>query len=155
MTKRIFLALLATLFVANVSAEPVEYPKNKDGSTITGVLTAGFDPLNNEGRGQVYPFPFNLFYFDLDELVPTQDGTLAVPASSLDDPNDFTDPLVALSAMDGFSTTEKWTASFVDHERNAGTIEFGSVVAGQSVHLFQVSTCLLYTSDAADDRRGV
>ena len=40
MTKRIFLVLLATLFAANVSAEPVEYPTNKDGSTITGVLTA-------------------------------------------------------------------------------------------------------------------
>lgn len=140
MTKRILLVLLVTLFVANVSAEPIEYPKNKDGSIITGVLTAGFDPLNQEGMGPVYPFPFNLFYFDIDALVPTQDGTLAVPESQLDDPNDFTNPLVALSAMDGFSTTEKWTASFVDHQRNAGSIESGSVRTGDTVRLFQVST---------------
>ena len=40
MSKRIFLALLTVLFAANVAAEPIVYPTNKDGSTITGILTA-------------------------------------------------------------------------------------------------------------------
>ena len=144
MTKRIFLALLATLFVANVSAEPVEYPTNKDGSIITGVLTAGFDPLDTEtdDNGPIYPFPFNLFYLDLETLAPT-DLTLNLP---VDDPNDVTDPTVALSAMDGFSTTEKWTVRFLDGVtggRPPGQIDPASVRAGHSVRVFQVSTTSL------------
>jgi pimeloyl-ACP methyl ester carboxylesterase len=139
MTKRIFLALLATLFVANVSAEPVEYPTNKDGSTITGVLTAGFDPLDTEGNGPVFPFPFNLFFLDLETLDIT-DLTLNIPA---DDPNDFSDPAVALSAIDGFSTSEKWTVTFLDgaaRGRPPGQIDPASVVPGQSVRFFEVTT---------------
>jgi hypothetical protein len=140
MTKRIFLALLATLFVANVSADPVEYPTNKDGSVITGVLTAGFDPLGQSGD-PLFPFPFNLFYLDLDAGgIPTQDFTLVVPA---EDPNDFTDPFVALGAMDGFSTSERWIIQFVDgsvtSNRPSKDVEFGSVVPGQSVRVFQVN----------------
>ena len=140
MTKRIFLALIATLFVANVSAEPVEYPTNKDGSIITGVLTAGFDPLGQSGD-PLFPFPLNLFYLDLDAGgVPTQDFTLVVPA---DDPNDFSDPFVALGAMDGFSTSERWIIRFVDgaftSNRPSKDIEPSSVVPGQSVRVFQVN----------------
>ena len=50
MTKRIFLVLLTTLFAVNAAAEYVEYPRNKDGSIITGVLTAGMDPLALAGE---------------------------------------------------------------------------------------------------------
>jgi pimeloyl-ACP methyl ester carboxylesterase len=139
MTKRIFLALLATLFVADVSAEPVEYPTNKDGSTITGVLTAGFDPLDSAGRGPVVPFPFNLFFLDLDTFAIT-DFTLNLP---VEDPTDFSDPAVALGAIDGFSTTERWTVSFLDQDRNPGSIDPASVVPGQSVRLFEVTTTQL------------
>lgn len=139
MTKRIFLALLATLFVANVSAEPVELPTNKDGSLITGVLTAGFDPLGQSGE-LLYPFPFNLFYLDLEKLEFSADFTLVVPA---DDPTDFGDPFVALGAMDGFSTTERWIVRFRDGSvttnRPAKDVESGSVVPGQSVRVFQVA----------------
>lgn len=145
MTKRILLALLATLFVANVSAEPVDdFPTNKDGSPVTGVLTAAFDPLDQAGKGPVYPFPFNLFFLDLEALAPTQDLTLVVP---VEDPNDFTNPLAALGAMDGFSTTEKWTTSFIDGYYNSSTsarppgdIDSDSVIPGHSVRVFQVST---------------
>jgi pimeloyl-ACP methyl ester carboxylesterase len=144
MTKRILLALLVTLFAANTaSAEYVTYPTNKDGSIITGVLTAGFDPLNQAGLGPVYPFPFNLFYLDLDTFSFSEDFTLVVPA---EDPDNFGDPLVALGAMDGFSTTEKWTTSFIDGYYNQstsfrppGNIDPASVIPGQSVRVFHVN----------------
>jgi len=139
MNKRLILILFTILFAANVTAEPVEYPTNKDGSVITGVLTAGFDPLDTEGKGPVYPFPFNLFFLDLSTFA-ISDFTLNLPA---DDPNDFGDPLVALSAIDGFSTTEKWTVKFVDDLRNPGSIDPASVVPGQSVRVFQVNTVSL------------
>lgn len=136
MSKRIILLLLVSLFTVNVSAEPVELPTNKDGSIITGVLTAGFDPLGFSGRGPVYPFPFNLLFLDLETLEQTQDFTLVIP---VEDPDNFGDPSVALSAMDGFSTTEKWTVRFVDDRRNAGPINPATVVPGQSVRVFQVA----------------
>ncbi len=44
---------------------------------------------------------------------------------------------MALSATDGFSTTEKWVTTFTSEPHS---LEFGSVVAGQSVRLFEVST---------------
>ncbi len=58
MTKRIFLLLLITLFSASVSAEYVIYPTNKDGSTITGLLTADFNPVRRRNTDSVQPvFP--------------------------------------------------------------------------------------------------
>ena len=136
MNKRLILVLFTILFTANALAEPVEYPTNKDGSTITGVLTAAFDPLDQNGQGPVVPFPFNMLYLDLETLSPTGDYTLVIP---VDDPEDFGDPSVALSAMDGFSTTEKWVTGFVDYpNRSAGSIDPASVVPGHSVRVFQV-----------------
>ena len=143
MTKRIFLILLAALFTAQAWAEPVDYPTNKDGSIITGVLTAGFDPLDTEtdNNGPIYPFPFNLFFLDIATL-SISDFTLNIPPAD-GDPNDFSDPSVALSAIDGFSTTEKWTVRFLDGAasgRPPGDIDPDSVVPGHSVRLFQVTT---------------
>ncbi|MEJ2385505.1 MAG: hypothetical protein P8Y54_14170, partial [Xanthomonadales bacterium] len=123
MTKRIALILLAALFTAQAWAEPVDYPTNKDGSIITGVLTADFDP-----SAGVTPIPTNLFFLG------TTDLTLNPPVA---DPNDFSDPLVALSAEDGFSTTEKWVTTFSGDPYD---IDPASVVAGQSVRMFEVST---------------
>ena len=123
MTKRIFLVLLTVFFAAKLSAEPIEYPTNKDGSTITGILTADFDPT-----AAVVPIPTNLFFSG------TTDLTLNPPVA---DPNDFGDPLVALSAMDGFSTTEKWVTTFTGRPHG---LDPASVVPGQSVRMFEVST---------------
>ena len=141
MTKRIFLVLLAVMLSAQAWAEPVVYPTNKDGSLITSVLTAGFDPLDSAGNGPVYPFPFNLFFLDLSTL-SISDYTLNIPPAG-GDPNDFSDPSVALSAIDGFSPIEKWTVPFLDGDargRPPGDIDPASVVPGQSVRVFQVNT---------------
>ncbi|MBT8056310.1 MAG: Ig-like domain-containing protein, partial [Gammaproteobacteria bacterium] len=123
MTKRIFLVLLTTLITAQAWAVPVVYPTNKDGSIITGVLTADFNP-----SAGVTPVPSNLFFLG------TTDFTLNPP---VDDPNDFGDPLAALSTLDGFSTTEKWVTTFSSEPYE---IDPSSVVPGQSVRMFEVST---------------
>jgi len=123
MNKRLILLLLSSFFAINVLAAPVETPTNKDGSVVTGVLTADFDP-----SGGVTPLPSNLLFLG------TTDLTLNPP---VEDPNDFSDPSVALSAIDGFSTTERWVTTF-SAEPNA--LDPASVVPGQSVRMFEVST---------------
>lgn len=123
MNKRLLLAF-ALLFVAgNVLGAPVPPATNKDGSPITGYIRADFDP-----SAGVTPLPFNLFFLG------TADLTLNPP---VDDPTDYSDPLVALSAIDGFSTTERWITTFTGYPNK---VDPATVVAGQSVRLFEVST---------------
>ncbi|MGD8384260.1 MAG: hypothetical protein PVF89_02520, partial [Lysobacterales bacterium] len=124
MSKRLILLFLS-LFTLNVSAQ-YGPALNKDGSVVTGVLTARFDPSNS-----VVPFPSNLLF------TGTTDLTLNIPAA---DPTDYGDPTVALDALDGFSTTEKWVTGFVDANGQPGAIDPASVVPGQSVRVFEVTT---------------
>jgi len=126
MNKRLILLLLTPFFVINVLAAPVPPATNKDGSVVTGVLTAMFDPSNG-----VIPFPSSLLYSG------TTDLTLNIPVA---DPGNFGDPSVALNALDGFSTTEKWVANFAAFPGQATSIDPASVVPGQSVRVFQVTT---------------
>lgn len=125
MIKRLILLLFTTLFVINVLAAPVAPATNKDGSIVTGVLTADFDPSN-----QVFPLPWNVLFLGTKDLTLNLD-------SQVDDPSDFSDPLVALSAMDGFSTTEKWVTTF---SATPNALDPASVIPGQSVRMFEVST---------------
>lgn len=98
---------------------PVEPARNRDGSFVTDVFTARFDPLN-----AVIPFPSNLL------LQGTGDLTLNIPVA---DPGDFGDPMVALNALDGFGLTTPSTALF------SGEIAADSVVPGVGVHVFEVA----------------
>ena len=134
MNIRLLLIFLALVFALNLQADPVPPATNKDGSPVSGILEATFDPANG-----VIPFPSNLLY-------PTSgaiDLTLKVPTP---DPGDPGDPRVALSALDGFSTTEKWTTRFIENLGGLpaiiqpGQIDPASVVPGQSVRVFEVST---------------
>lgn len=94
---------------------------NPDGTVVTGVITAVFDP--SSGDPTKVPIPTNLF------LSGTTDLTLNIPVS---DPNNYADPLVALNALDGFSTVAPWSTNF-SADINAAT------VGASSVKLFQVS----------------
>ncbi len=123
MIKRLILLLCTPFFVINVLAAPVPPATNKDGSVVTGVLTADFDPSN-----LVFPLPWNVLFLG------TTDFTLNLP---VDDPNNFGDPLVALNAIDGFSTTEKWVTTF---SATPNALDPASIVPGQSVRMFEVST---------------
>ena len=93
--------------------------RNTDGSVVSGVQTARFDPSNG-----VLPFPTNLLFNG------STDVTLNPPVVN---PNNFGDPAVALSALDGFSTNAPWTAQF------SAAINPASVIAGQTVRMFEVT----------------
>ena len=123
MIKRLTLLLFTVFFAINVLAAPVEPARNKDGSIVTGVLTADFNP-----SGGILRLPSNQFFLG------TTDLTLNPPVA---DPNNFGDPLVALSAIDGFSTTERWVTTF---SSLPNTLDPASVIPGQSVRMFEVST---------------
>ncbi|MBT8061323.1 MAG: hypothetical protein HKO64_02465, partial [Xanthomonadales bacterium] len=130
MNMRTFL-LLITFLASSVQAHDPSISNagpvlNKDGSVVTGILTAEFDPLNS-----VLPFPSNLLFTD------TTDLTVNIPFF----PDDPSAPLFqALNALDGFSTTEKWTTTFIDETGAPGSIDPASVIPGVSVRVFQVTT---------------
>lgn len=138
------LSLFLLLFSINVSAHH-EPATNKDGSIVTNVLTASFDPFGQSSGRPVSPFPSNLAFFALDaegNLMPPSDLTLNAP---VEDPNDYSNPRVALNALDGFSTTEKWITGFAANPTGAydnntpGLIDPASVTTGQSVRMFEVT----------------
>ncbi|MFC1689222.1 hypothetical protein ACFL07_06115 [Pseudomonadota bacterium] len=136
MNKRLLLLLFASFFVINLYADPVPPATNKDGSLVSGVLEAAFNPA--DPVNPVLPFPTNLFF----PTAPPIDLTVGLPAP---DPDDYTNPRVALNSLDGFSTTEKWVTTFTQSIGGAqstqpGDIDPASVVAGQSVRVFEVTT---------------
>jgi hypothetical protein len=125
MNKRPYSIFLLALFAFAANAAPVPPATNKDGSVVSGFVTANFDLRTSPPQA---PFPYNPL-FDPGDL------TLAIPPAG-GDPNDFSDPTVALGAIDGFSTTERWTTSFSTFPNK---IDAASVVPGQSVRMFEVA----------------
>lgn len=81
-----------------VDAPPATTP---GGDVVTGVIEAIFDPAS--GDPTKVPIPTNLF------LSGTTDLTMNIPVA---DPTDFSDPLVAINALDGFSTVAPWSTNF-------------------------------------------
>jgi pimeloyl-ACP methyl ester carboxylesterase len=123
MNKSLLLAFAFLFFIGTAHAVPVPPATNKDGSLVSGYIRADFDPAAG-----VTPLPFNLLFLG------TTDLTLNPPVA---DPTDFSDPLVALSAVDGFSTTERWVTTFSGFPN---AVNPATVVPGQSVRFFEVST---------------
>ena len=85
----------------------------------TPAIVANFDPANS-----VIPFPNNLLFSE------TKDLTLNIPVA---DPTDYSDPQVALNALDGFSTVAPWSTTF--SAAPAPT----SIGAGVNVHVYEVT----------------
>ncbi len=94
-------------------------PGNTGGGVITGVITARFD----SAVGAV-PFPTNLL------LNGSTDVTLNPPVVNA---TNFGDPAVALSALDGFSTSAPWSTTF------SVPVDPATVVAGQTVRMYEVT----------------
>ncbi len=92
---------------------------DQNGDPVDGVITAVFDPSAGE-----IPFPNSLL------LSGTTDLTLNPPVA---DPNNFGDPAVALSALDGFSTISPWTFNFT------APLNPSTIVPGSSVRFYEVS----------------
>lgn len=99
-------------------AVPTPPATTDGGQVVTAVITANFDPTMG-----IIPFPNNL-------LLGTDDLTLNIPVA---DPTDFSDPQVALNALDGFSTVAPWTTTF------SNDIDPSTVIPGSSVRVFEVT----------------
>ncbi|WP_154222186.1 Ig-like domain-containing protein [Marinicella rhabdoformis] len=117
------LMLLQACSSSNNSPSAVDAPPatNPDGTLVTGVITAIFEPAS--GDPTKVPLPTNLFFKD------TTDLTLNIP---VEDPNNYSDPLVSLNGLDGFSTTSPWATNFSVPMTPAS-------VNPATVRLFQVS----------------
>lgn len=100
-------------------AAPTAPSTNPNGSPVTGVLTARFDPTAG-----VLPSATNLAFQG------TTDLTLNPPVA---DPNNFGDPTVAVSALDGWGTVTPVTTSF-----NAAPAT-STLVPGQTIRMFEVT----------------
>ncbi len=107
-------------------ATPQPPATNTNGTFVSGIMTARFDPSNS-----VLPLPNNLL------LQGSRDLTLNAPVVN---PNNFSDPFVALNALDGFSTSAAWTTTF------SAAIAPSSLVPGQTVRVFEVQ---IFTSGPA------
>ncbi len=107
-------AVVATLFASFAAHADYDYTAPVQFRTV-----ANFDPANG-----IIPFPNNLL------LNGSTDLTLNIPVS---DASDFSDPKVAMNALDGFSTTAPWSAGF-----NA-PIDANTLAGGSSVRVFEVT----------------
>lgn len=107
-------AVVASLFAPLAAHAGYDYTAPVQFHTV-----ANFDPANG-----VIPFPNNLL------LSGTTDLTLNIP---VEDASDFSDPKVAMNALDGFSTTAPWSAGFT------AQIDASTLAAGSSVRVFEVT----------------
>lgn len=112
---KIIRALLLSFLISACTSEPSE---DLQDSIVESSTVSNFDPANS-----VVPFPNDLLFSG------TLDGTLNIPVA---DPMDFSDPQVALNALDGFSTVAPITTGF------SGPIQASSI-DGDSVRLYEVS----------------
>lgn len=92
-------------------------------SSANAATRPDFYPEFNPAAGQI-PFPTNLLFSG------STDGTLNIPVA---DPNNLSDPQVALNALDGFSTVAPLTAQF------SSTLKASAVKAGSTVRVFEVA----------------
>ncbi len=92
---KLLIALLSVVLISACESEPSE---TLQASIVQSTAISNFDPANS-----VIPFPNDLLF------AGTADGTLNIPVV---DANDFSDPAVAMNALDGFSTIAPFTTGF-------------------------------------------
>ncbi len=118
------LAIISALGLSGCDSETIEDVKKEfveSGTPIVASARVVFDPA-----GGVLSVPNDLLFTD------TQDGTLNIPAP---DATDFSDPIVAMNALDGWSTTNPFV---LDINFPAGTtLDGNSVFSPASVQIFE------------------
>lgn len=128
--KSLALALSSALLAAcgggsnSPRATPTPPANNGNGTPVTGVITARFDPSNADAAQRVIPLPNNLL------LSGTTDLTLNIPVAN---PNNFADPQVAVNALDGWSTVGPGQVQF------SAAPKASTVVPGDTVRVFEVT----------------
>lgn len=118
--KRFTLGMLAlgSLVLAGCSSDNTEQPTESEVRAWA---------VFNVATGDI-PLPNDLLFSG------TQDLTLNIPVA---DPNDYSDPQNAISALDGWSTVAPFAFSF-DHVDDTVVLDASSVSAGSSVRIFEV-----------------
>ncbi|NVJ50963.1 MAG: hypothetical protein HWE13_16010 [Gammaproteobacteria bacterium] len=118
--KKFTLGMLAlgSLVLTGCSSDETVEPDNGTARTFA---------VYNPATGDV-PLPNDLLFSG------TADLTLNVPVA---DPSDYTDPLNAVSALDGWSTVAPISVSFFNEDATV-TLDATSIAAGQTVHLLEV-----------------
>ncbi len=117
------LAIFSALGLSGCDSETIKDVKEaaENGTPIVASARVVFDPA-----GGVLSVPNDLLFLG------TQDGTLNLP---VEDPTDFSDPTVAMSALDGWSTTNPFVLSI---NFPAGTsLDGSSVFSPASVQIFE------------------
>ncbi len=119
----IFIALSAVTLISACDPGPTEHLQESIVETTpatNGAVnpTASFDPSN-----AVIPFPNNLLF------AGTEDLTLNIPVA---DEADFSDPAVAINALDGFSTVVPFSSGF-------STAIDSASLSGTSVKVYEVT----------------
>jgi hypothetical protein len=114
-------ALLAACGGGSNSPRAVATPpaNNGNGTPVTGVITARFDPT-----ASVIPLPNNLL------LSGTTDLTLNIPVAN---PNNYADPQVAVNALDGWSPIGPGQVQF------SAAPKASTLVPGDTIRLFEVT----------------
>lgn len=119
------LAIASTLGLSACDSETikdVQEDVQNNNSAVTPLSRVVFDPTNG-----VLSVPNDLLFQD------TTDGTLNLP---VDDPDDVSDPFVALSALDGWSTVNPFLLAV---EFSDGKSFEASTINGDSVHLYEAT----------------
>ncbi len=111
-----FLALSVLLLLSGCGGD------NKDVATELNLDRSGFTAFFDLTAG-ILPFPSNLVFNG------SADGTLNIP---VDDPADFSDPKVAMNALDGFSTVAPMSTTF------SGAID-ATTLTPATVRVFEVT----------------
>ncbi|WP_019029399.1 VolA/Pla-1 family phospholipase [Colwellia piezophila] len=120
------LAIISALGLSACDSETIEDVQKEvaeNGSAVKSLARIVFDPGADEPRLSV---PNDLLFSG------SQDGTLNLPVA---DATDFSDPKVAMSALDGWSTTNPFVLAI---DFPAGTsLDAASVFSGDSVKVYE------------------
>ncbi|MCL1043435.1 lipase [Shewanella marisflavi] len=130
--KRLFLgvAIASALGMAGCSEDSVDQLKDKTEPLIP-LSHMVFDPANSK-----VPLPNDLLFSG------TTDGTLTMPGEKADGSSDYTDPQMALGALDGWSTTSPISISVapaMDHDGTQLTLAAASVAQPGAVRMFEAT----------------
>ncbi len=124
------LAIVSALGLSGCGSETIEDVKNdvaENGTPIVASARVVFDPA-----GGVLSVPNDLLFSE------TTDGTLNIP---VDDATDFSDPTVAINAIDGWSTTNPFVLA-IDFPTGT-SLDGNSVFSSASVKVFECEAKLL------------
>lgn len=130
--KRLFLgvAIASALGMAGCSEDSVDQLAEKTEPLIP-LSHMVFDPANSK-----VPLPNDLLFSG------TTDGTLTMPGEKADGSSDYTDPQMALGALDGWSTTSPISITVepaTDHDGTMLTLAAASVAQPGAVRMFEAT----------------